>query len=667
MIAEVLSSAPRATAEGRVMSENLRVSTRGDSYQFGIFAFDPAALELRKDGRVLRVRPQSLKLLAVLLSRPGEVVSREEIRRELWGDETFVDYEQGVNHAVRELRSVLGDSAESPRFIQTLARRGYRFLTPVERLTPDSLRQIAAPSPTPLPLSLPSGDPPPAAVAPAPTVDRRRWVLAASLLLAGVAAGAAVLGLRQPGNANATGAQAIAVVPFASPETDPAFGPGLAVAISARLAGQQRTFVRFVPAASASSPRHWSQADLRGATLVLSGEVFRHNDEVTVVARLESVLTAATVWTEKFRLRAGELHNFENVVAERVADALDLRLAAAEQERLRRRYTDNPAAYEDYLRGRTLLLRYTPEGALGAVAAFESALQRDAGYALARAGLAMACADMCLRFAPSSEVERWGQRADAEARAALELDSDLAEAHLARAAVARKREFDWNLALTASRRALVLNPNLNQAHFFMAAAYYHSGYMEEALLEVEKGKRLRGADVLESIRTQGIVALFSGDYVPARVHLEEVSRLTDQSMGDTYLALSYYHSGRGDQALRILHSLSGASSASTASRAGAALASLLASRSRFAESRIHLERVLKREYRDHHVAYNLGTSYAQLGDATEAMRWLRTAADTGLPCPILLERDPLLEPLRTDAKFAELLAYVRSKREAVLR
>jgi DNA-binding winged helix-turn-helix (wHTH) protein/tetratricopeptide (TPR) repeat protein len=647
------------------MSENLRVSTRGDSYRFGIFVFDPAALELRKDGRVVRVRPQSLKLLTLLLSRAGEVVSRDEIQRALWGDETFVDYEQGVNHAVRELRSVLGDSAESPRFIQTLARRGYRFLTPVERLTPGERQTAAALNAAPLPG--PAGDPSHAAEGPTPTADRRRWVLAASVLLAGLAIAAAVLGLRQPGTASATEPQTIAVVPFASPETDPAFGAGLAVAISTRLAGQQRAFVRSVPAASASSPRHWSQADLRGATLVLSGEVFRHNDEVTVVARLENISTAATVWTEQFRFRAGEFHNFENVVAERVADALDLRVAAAEQERLRRRYTDNPAAYEDYLRGRALLVQYTPEGALGAVEAFEAALRRDTGYALARAGLAMACADMYLRFAASNEVERWGQRADAEARAALELDDELPEAHLARAAVARKREFDWNLAINASRRALVLNPNLDQAHFIIAAAYYHSGYMEEALLEVKKGLRLRGADVLEPTRIQGIVALWSGDYGPARVHLDEVSRISGRSMGDTYQALSYYYSGNVDQALRMLHSLAEGSPASTASRAGAALASVLASRSRFAEARVQLDRVLKREYRDHHVAYNLGTSYAQLGDSGEAIRWLRTAADTGLPCPILLERDPLLEPLRTDSKFAELLAYVRSKRETVLR
>ena len=101
----------------------------------------------------------------------------------------------------------------------------------------------------------------------------------------------------------------------------------------------------------------------------------------------------------------------------------------------------------------------------------ERALQRDPAYTLARAGLAMACADMYLRFAPAADVERWGERAETEARAALDLDSDLAEAHLARAAVARKREFDWNATVVASRRALALNPNLDQARFFVAAAY----------------------------------------------------------------------------------------------------------------------------------------------------------------------------------------------------
>jgi hypothetical protein len=110
------------------------------------------------------------------------------------------------------------------------------------------------------------------------------------------------------------------------------------------------------------------------------------------------------------------------VIAERIVGALQLRLAAFEQERLRRRYSNNAAAYQDYLRGRAALVRYTPEGTVDAVKAFESALHRDGKYALARAGLALACADMYLRFAPEHEAARWGDRAEAEARAALKLD-----------------------------------------------------------------------------------------------------------------------------------------------------------------------------------------------------------------------------------------------------
>jgi DNA-binding winged helix-turn-helix (wHTH) protein/tetratricopeptide (TPR) repeat protein len=618
-----------------------------DRCRFGVFELDAASFELRKNGRVVRVRPQSLKILTLLLARPGDVVGRDEIQRAIWGHETFVDFEQGVNHAVRELRSVLGDNADSPRFIQTLARRGYRFIAPVERPPPEPARDAVL---------MPDAPPSP---------RRRRVALIAFAAMGALALGALVWALRERAPSEQ---QTIAIVRFTSPETDPALGVGLATAIATRLGGQQRAFVRWIPdvTAPASSSNGWSQAELRGATLVLSGEVFRKGDAIEVAVRLQRAATGEVVWTQRLQLRAGELHSLENVIAERVVSALDLRMAAVEQERLRRRYTENAAAYEDYLRGRAELVRYRRDGTLAAIEAFESALTRDPGYALARAGLAMACADMCLRFAPPTEVERWGQRAEVEARAALDLDANLAEAHLARAAVARKREFDWDLAIASSRSALVLNPNLEQAHYFIAAAYAHAGYMEDALIEVQNGQRLRGLDLLDPIRTQGAIALWSGHYAPARVHFEEVSRLSDQAIGDTYLALAYYYSGSVGQATTLLTALAKSSSASTASRAGAALASILG-RKQAVDAREHLDRVLARSYLDHHVAYNIGTAYVQLGDLVEGVRWLRTAADTGFPCLTWFERDPLLEPLRADAKFPELLAYVRSKRVTALR
>jgi tetratricopeptide (TPR) repeat protein len=225
------------------------------------------------------------------------------------------------------------------------------------------------------------------------------------------------------------------------------------------------------------------------------------------------------------------------------AGALRLRLAAAEQQRLRRRYTENADAHAAYVEGRSELLRYTPEGARGAVVAFERALALDPGYTLARAGLAMASADMYLRYAPEPEHQTWGDRAKREAVAAIALDSDLAEAHLAHAAVSRKREFDWEETITASRRALILDPNLDQPRYFLAAALYHQGLMAEALSEMHRGRQVGGSDRVEPVRIEGLVALFSGEFPLARQRLEEVSRQSSRAIGDTYLALAYYYSG----------------------------------------------------------------------------------------------------------------------------
>jgi tetratricopeptide (TPR) repeat protein len=333
---------------------------------------------------------------------------------------------------------------------------------------------------------------------------------------------------------------------------------------------------------------------------------------------------------------------------------------------LRRRYTDNAAAYEAYVRGRAALVEYTPAGTVRAVAAFQQALERDNRYALARAGLAMACADMYLRFSSPRDVDRWGMCAEGEARAALDVDPDLAEAHLARAMLARKREFDWSGAIAASQRALVLNANLDQAHFISAAAYYHLGYMEEALIELERGRRLRGQDVIEPIRIEALVALFSGNFAAARTHLEDVSRRSSLAIGDTYLGLAYYYTGNIERARPMLEALAKSGSASTATRAGAALAGVLAALRESDAALVRINSVLGRDYRDHHVAYGLGAAYAQLANFDEAVRWLGTAADTGFPCAIWFERDPLLAPVRQHPAFAVVMERVRAQRQSAL-
>ena len=610
-------------------------------YRFGVFEFAADTLELYKNGRIVRVRPQSLRLLTLLVQQPGEVVSRERIQETVWGSDTFVDFEQGVNHCIKDLRTALGDTAESPRFIQTLPRRGYRFIAPIDGAS--------------------GGDGPSRIASTADAPGRSWWWPAAALALTAAVAAFVLFtyGLRDR-PASRPKASRLVVAPFSTTDGDPNLGAGLATAIADRLAGQ--------PVVAVQPMRRGAEGgtDVPADALVLRGEITRSGADLVVISRLEDSTGGSVIWSDRFSVRADRLFSIEDVLAERVVGALNLRLAAADQERLRRRYTSHTAAYEHYLRGRAAAVRYTPAATIDAVHAFESALQLDPGYSMARAGLAMACADMYLRFAPAADIERWGVRAEAEARLALESEPDLAEAHLARAAVARKREFDWNETLTASRSALVLNPNLDHARYFAAAAYYHLGYMDEALIELKKGRNIRGADVIEPARIEALVALFSGNFVAARVHLEEVSRLSSRPLGDAYLALAYYYSGSIDRGQAMLASLATNESASTATRAGAALAGVLAAQGDAAGARRHLAAVQAREYRDHHVAYSLGAAYAQLREFDHAMRWLRTAADTGFPCTIWFERDPLLEPLRRTPEFAALRAYVEARRGSSL-
>ena len=199
-----------------------------------------------------------------------------------------------------------------------------------------------------------------------------------------------------------------------------------------------------------------------------------------------------------------------------IAEALKIQTTAAERERLFRRYTENSAAaYELYLRGRAQLPRYTPDALRAAIAAFERALAIDPDNAPARAGIALASAIMRLRFAPQSEASMWTERAEREARAALRSDSQLAEAHEALAAVYRAVEFDWERTIEESGLALALNPNLDQPHFYRAAAFYHLGLFDLADAAVRAGFATNPANRLDTARTAGSAAILAARFQEA--------------------------------------------------------------------------------------------------------------------------------------------------------
>jgi adenylate cyclase len=384
---------------------------------------------------------------------------------------------------------------------------------------------------------------------------------------------------------------------------------------------------------------------------VVTGILQEAGDRLRVSVQLVRTRDGNAVWGERYDRVRADLLTLQDQIAESIAGALEIQMTAAERERLFRRYTDNAAAYEQYLQGRAQLHRYTPAAVTAAIGAFERALTLDARYAPARAGLALACALMRLRFAPDSETAMWSDRAEREARAALQLDPQLAEAHEALAAVYRAVEFRWEDTLEESRLALTLNPNLEAPHFYRASAFYHLGLFDLVAPELQAGSNANPDNVVDPARTGGLAALYAGRFQEAVRLLEDLQRRGGVTAA---LGQALYYAGDAPRGEEMLRSLQGTSIESR--RAQAALASVLAARDGDDEARALVRTVVDVGVRDHHVAYHLGAAYAQLGDSRSAVKWLTVAARTGLPCYPWYARDPMLDPLRGDPAFQRLLS-----------
>jgi adenylate cyclase len=475
-----------------------------------------------------------------------------------------------------------------------------------------------------------------------------------------------------PGDDAAAGITSIAVLPFVdlSPGGDQAyFGDGVAEELLdalARIEGLR------VPSRTSSFSFRGRSVDMRevGQVLdvqaVLEGSVRRSGNRLRVTAQLIDVRTDRHLWSSTYDRELSDIFAVQEEVARSIMDALGVRVAG--NDPLMRRPPENLDAYELYVRGRSHLLNRTHEATLAAARAFEAVLERDPAYAVAHAGLALASAEMHLRYAAPGDPEDWGGRAMRAAHRALDLDPTLGEAHEALAAVFRKTEFDWRRTIEESRLAIALSPSLHLPYHYMAGALYHLGLLEEAERALDAAESLSPlADRVELLRSRGMAALLGGRFLAAVLAFEEAHRRSDAAIADWNLALAYFYVGEAERSESMLRELLGSSSASTTARARATLGSLLAARGVVDEARRIARTVAGGSYMDHHVAYSLGVTYARLGDQAEAVRWLRHAADTGFPCHPWFVADPLLDPLRDDPYFQGLLEELSEQRELDVR
>lgn len=625
-------------------------------YRFGRFSLDTGQHLLLKDGSPLQLREKVFDTLVILVEAGGAVVSKDEFMEKIWPD-AFVE-ENSLNRNISELRKALSSGVEDTPYIETVPKRGYRFAAPV-----DVFERADRQSPIDLPQTKK-----------ARLHDGLRQLIVnrtAILLLAVVfcAAGVGVFiytRAARVGRSVEPGASltSLAVLPFRSIDRGERdyLGLGMADALITKLSNLEQVKVR-----STSSIRRYAQSNPDALTAgrelnvdaVLEGNMQVAGERIRVTVQLMNVKSGSPTWAGTFEEKFTDVFALQDSIAEKVSTAIKGQITAAEREKIYRRYTNNVSAYQLYMRGRSRLPPLSKNDALAAISDFEGALTLDSSSALTHAGLAMASAAIRSRFAQPSEVRTWEQRAKQEAKRALELDPNLAEAHEALAAVYRYTDFDWEHTIEESRRALELNPNLELPHQFLAAAFYHIGLLEQADAEARAALQSNPLERFEPLRMRGMAALFSGKYSDAVALLEEAKLAKETTVTDWHLAVAYYYYGERDRSDQILERLRRSTSAEEHVRAQASRASFLAARGDRRQAEQLLTEIVDSTYMDHHAAYSIGIAYAQMGKHDQAVKWLTRAVETGLPCYPWFEKDPLLDGVRGVPDFQRLMENLK--------
>ena len=394
--------------------------------RFGPFELDRDAEELRKNGIKIRLQEQPLQILEILLQHPGKVIAREELREKTWPSDTFVDFDHGINNAIKRLREALGDNTETPRYIETLPRRGYRFIGKIEREAP-RFRSLAV-----LPLENLSRDP-------------EQEYFAEGLTEALITTLAKIGELRVVSRTSA------------------------------------------MVYKDARKPLREIARELE-VDVIVEGTVLRAGDRVRITAQLIDPEKETHLWAESYQRHLRDVLDLHAELAQSIARQVQVKLTPQEQAQLAQSRPVNPEAYEAYLKGRYHWNRRSREGLPKGVQYFQEAIAKDAGYAAAYAGLAD-CLSGLSNYNFVAPDEGCG-KAKKLALQALELDPSLAEAHTSLAWVHTWYDYDFTAAEREFERSLELNPRYATAHQFFGFYLGMMGRYEEAYTEIKRAIRL---------------------------------------------------------------------------------------------------------------------------------------------------------------------------------
>ena len=451
--------------------------------RFGVFEVDLRSGELHKNGLKIKLQEQPFQVLSMLLEHPGEVVQREDLRATLWPADTFVDFEHGLNAAINKLREALGDSADNPRFVETLHRRGYRFIYPIDV----GEHPRGAPALLETPRGGRKGPPLP-----------RRWAIAIGVL--GSLFVAVLLALNVAGLRDRLWPKplpeihSIAVLPLENLSGDPEqeyFADGLTEELITTLGkiGALRVISRTSAMYYKGTKKRLPEiAKELNVDAIVEGTVQRSGGRVRITANLLHAASDRHLWAESYERDLRDVLTLQGEVARAIADEIKANVTPDVQARLASPRRVAPEAHELYLKGRYFWNKRTPEAVKKSLDYFGQAVKKDPDSALSYAGLADSYIILgTYEYLPPKEAY---PKAEAAAQRALEIDPMLAEAHTSLGKI--RIDFDWDASASEEeyKRAIQLNPNYATAHHWYADLLGWVGRRDGSLVEIERARQL---------------------------------------------------------------------------------------------------------------------------------------------------------------------------------
>lgn len=631
------------------------------SYEFGVFTVELTGGELRKHGVRLKVQERPFQLLVCLLERPGEIISRDELRQRLWPDGTYVDFDHNISSAINKLRAVLNDSASNPRFIETVGSRGYRFLADVKRISsaPASSSQPAKQETPEVPII--------AAATGSPRQSMWKVVAGTALLMSLLAAGY-FQWVRTTSNSIAPVARVmVAVLPFQNLTGDPAqdyFSDGLTEEMIAELTRLNQEHLGVIARTSVmlykQSPKPLDQIGRElGVQYVMEGSVRRDSNRVRITAELIQVKDQTHLWAREYDRELNNSLALQSEIAQEIGDEIQISLGDSNGVRAANhlassRSTASYEAYDLYLRGRYFWNKRTRLGFLQAVSYFQQAIAKDPRYASAYAGLADTFGLMSTWYA--APQQEFMPKAKAAALNALALDDSLAEAHASLALVAENYDYDWQTAEKEFRRAIRLNPDYATAHQWYAEYLAWQGRFDEALVESERARQLDPMSLIIAT-DRGTILYYARKYDRA---IDQFRAVLDMDPGfytaRSFIVTMYVQQGKFAEALKESDLMGNAEDSpwywafkayiynhsGSGSQARHALA-------KFEElsPRLQSDAILARLY-----AYNGSSQQGKVMLLLEQAYKERSAVLTNIKV------DPKYDNLRKDQRFQDLLARI---------